>query len=438
MNRKQALLAPLLFLAACRPEATQPAAAPGAAAPAAVAVAPLPALRARPLTDVRFERTAERVERGSYLANAVIGCVACHSERDEALPGSPPRPGREFAGAIVEEKPGYRLVAPNLTPDAETGAGSWSDDMLARAIREGVGHDGRGIGGAMWWWAFRDLSDEDLAAIVVYLRSLPPVRNPWPPRMLSEKQEKQRAEAARPLTVPVPAHELGDPVERGRYLIAVADCMGCHTGWYATNPGAFAGGNPVDRHGTKSWSANITPDPLALGGWTKEMFRSRIRTGRGGTLHATMPWIAYRGMTDGDLDAIFAALHEVEPVTHLINNADEPSACPLCGQTHPAGDLNRPPAFERVALDPSTLPGLVGAYRNERYDVTTKVRLEGGKLFASEGGPDVELVACADGWFRGHGLLGPIRFERDASGKANALVGRDLALTRYERVGDPP
>ena len=107
-------------------------------------VAPLPAVHARPLTDVRFERTAERVERGRYLATAAIGCVLCHSERDRSQPGAPPVAGREFAGAVMAEEPGYRLVAPNLTPDVATGAGSWSDDMLARAIREGVGHDGRG------------------------------------------------------------------------------------------------------------------------------------------------------------------------------------------------------------------------------------------------------------------------------------------------------
>ena len=56
------------------------------------------------------------------------------------------------------------------------------------------------------------------------------------------------------------------------------------------------------------------------------------------------------------------------------------------------------------------------------------------ELFASEGGPDIELVPGPDGWFRGHGLIGPYRFERDAEGRATTLVGRDLGLTRYERV----
>ena len=78
-----------------------------------------------------------------------------------------------------------------------------SDDH--RAIREGVGHDGRGLGLPMWWWAFRALSDEDLAAIVVYLRSLPAVVNALPPRILSAERERERAEAPQPLAGPIRA-----------------------------------------------------------------------------------------------------------------------------------------------------------------------------------------------------------------------------------------
>ena len=70
--------------------------------------------------------------------------------------------------------------APNITPDPETGAGNWSDDQLARAIREGIGHDGRALFPFMPYLGLRALSDEDLASIIVYLRSLPPVRQSRP------------------------------------------------------------------------------------------------------------------------------------------------------------------------------------------------------------------------------------------------------------------
>lgn len=434
------LLAPVVAgIAGIAAIAGMTACRPGAGDVAADAAVPLQAVHARSLRDVTFERTPERIERGRYLATAAIGCVVCHSERDRSQPGEPPLAGREFAGRILSETPDSRTVAPNLTPDVATGAGSWSDDMLARAIREGVGHDGRGLGGPMWWWAFRDLSDEDLASIVVYLRSIPPVRHQLPPRRLSAQQEQARAEAARPLSEPVPEEDLSDPVARGRYLLAIADCMGCHSSWEAPKmAGAFAGGNAVERDGTIAWSANITPDPLALGAWTPEMFRARIRTGRGGTLHPTMPWVAYRNLSDDDLDAIFAALREVEPVTHLVNNVEPPTPCPVCGQTHPAGELNRVPVFERVDLDPATIPALAGTYRNEKYDLTVTIRIVEEKLVASEGGAPIELVPCADGWFRGHGLVGPYRFERDAAGRVTALFSRDLGLTRYEPVAEPP
>lgn len=72
------------------------------------------------------------------------------------------------------------VTAPNLTPDPETGIGRASDDAIARAIREGVGIDGHAVFALMPYEEFRRIPDEDVAAIVVYLRSLPPVRNPLP------------------------------------------------------------------------------------------------------------------------------------------------------------------------------------------------------------------------------------------------------------------
>ena len=66
------------------------------------------------------------------------------------------------------------VYPPNITPDKETGAGNWTDDQLARAIREGIGYDGRALFPFMPYENFRYLSDEDLASVIVYLRSIPP------------------------------------------------------------------------------------------------------------------------------------------------------------------------------------------------------------------------------------------------------------------------
>lgn len=397
------------------------------------AAPPLQAAHARPLTDEVFERTPERVERGRYLAHAVIGCVLCHSPRDFAQPGAPPIAGREFSGAVIAESEGYRLVAANLTPDVETGAGAWPDDALARAVREGVGHDGRGLGGAMWWWSFRFLSDEDVRSIVVYLRSLTPVRNALPPRRLSPELEAERAQAARPLTVPVPARDLSTPLERGRYLIDVADCMGCHTGWGKT--GVFAGGNPIEYYGQVAWSANLTPDPSAAGGWSEAMFVARMRSGRGGALSPLMPWAAYRRMTDDDLAAIYAALREVPPFRHWVNNVDEPTDCAVCGGRHGLGAMNVPRVIERAAADLGPLAAYVGRYRLEDDVVEIEVFERDGALYTlDDGGRPVELVPIAGGRFDALGLPTPCAFERDGSGAVVALLTYEMGVSRWPRV----
>jgi hypothetical protein len=81
--------------------------------------------KARALTNRTFEATQARLERGRYLATAVAGCMGCHSERDPNAPGMPALADKLGAGTVFGEGadlPG-RLIAPNLTPDKETGAG---------------------------------------------------------------------------------------------------------------------------------------------------------------------------------------------------------------------------------------------------------------------------------------------------------------------------
>ncbi len=137
--------------------------------------------RARALANRKFESTPQRLERGKYLANGVSGCIYCHSDHDFRNTTDPIPAGGLAAGHVLPYigLPG-RIVASNLTPDPQTGAGTWTDDQFARAIREGIGHDGRTLFPIMPYPRFRSMSDEDLASIVVYLRSLPPVRHELP------------------------------------------------------------------------------------------------------------------------------------------------------------------------------------------------------------------------------------------------------------------
>lgn len=245
----------------------------------------------RPLRDVTYERTPARVARGRYLTEGVLQCFLCHSDRDWSQPGAPPIAGRKGAGHVWEDRPW--LVSPNLTPDRETGAGAWTDDMLARAIREGIGHDGRVLHPQMWYASFRSLSDEDLASVIVCLRTLEPVRNPLPRTTLPKNRPPLQAPP--PLEAEVRWSDSADPVTRGAYLVRVADCTGCHTAFEAPKtPGFFGGGNLISfGRAAPVFSANITPDASGIGYYDAALFREVLRTGRvrARTLSSAMPWI---------------------------------------------------------------------------------------------------------------------------------------------------
>ena len=185
--------------------------------------------KARKLTDRKFESTPARLELGARLVRTT-GCYFCHSPHDYKAPGQPVAPGQEFSG---EEEP-YgglpgRVFAPNLTPDPETGAGNWSDDQFARAIREGIGHDGRALFPMMPYLHFRGMSDEDLASIVVYIRSVPAVRNQVPRTEIIFPVKYLIRSAPEPLTESVPAPDTSDKVKWGKYLLNRSGCEDCHT-----------------------------------------------------------------------------------------------------------------------------------------------------------------------------------------------------------------
>src|SRR5947209_1895892 len=185
--------------------------------------------RKRDLTAQTFTSTPARLERGKYLANSV-GCLYCHSPHDWSKRDEPIPAGMEGAGQQLPytDLPG-RIIAPNLTPDRETGAGTWSDDTLARAIREGIGHDGRAMFPIMPYVHYRTMPDEDLASIVVYLRSLPPVRNPLPQTEIIFPVKYLIRNNPQPITTAVPQPNLSDPVKRGSFLVNLVGCADCHT-----------------------------------------------------------------------------------------------------------------------------------------------------------------------------------------------------------------
>src|SRR5262249_44286060 len=187
--------------------------------------------KARALTSRKFESTPVRLARGAYLVNNVTDCMGCHAEHDWTAHDGPVVPGTLGSGQDMNLLKGFpgQVYAPNITPDPETGGGNWTDDQLARAIREGIGYDGRALFPFMPYPDLRALSDEDMASIIVYSRSLPPVRKQRPRTELIFPVKYLIRSAPEPLDAPVPEPDLSTPEKRGKYLVTIAGCTDCHT-----------------------------------------------------------------------------------------------------------------------------------------------------------------------------------------------------------------
>jgi mono/diheme cytochrome c family protein len=296
--------------------------------------------KSRQLTSRTFERTPQRLERGRYIATSLSGCIYCHSDHDWAVAGTPIVPGMEGAGSIQPEAelPG-RIVAPNLTPDPETGAGNWTDDQFARAIREGIGHDGRTLFPMMPYTRYRAMSDEDLASVIVYLRSLPEVKHQLPKTEVIFPVNYLIRGAPQPVTSPVASNDASDPVKYGAQLVNLAGCGDCHTpGWKGQAiPGMeFGGGNVFSGPWRTVAAANITPDPSGIPYYDEARFLRVMRTGYVGVraLSPIMPVMVYKNLGEGDLKAIFAYLRTVKPVHHAVDNTEAVAECKLCRQKH--------------------------------------------------------------------------------------------------------
>jgi mono/diheme cytochrome c family protein len=306
---------------------------------------PIIGAKKRALTDRKFEVTSARLERGRYLVNSVNGCFGCHTDQDWSKPGAPPAAGREGSGHIWADQGLPWLVAPNITPDKETGVGNWSDDALARAIREGIGHDGRTLFPIMPYPHYRLMSDEDLASVIVYIRSVPPVRNQLPVTKMPFSLNFVMNSMPQPINATVPPPDQSSDVARGSYLVSMASCTDCHTPQEKGQPipgMEFAGGFLIHEPKGDVVSTNITPAPSGIGYYNEATFIQALRMGKVGArpLHASMPWYFFGKMTDYDLSAMYAFLKTVKPVRHQIDNFEPPTYCRLCKQRHGFGATN--------------------------------------------------------------------------------------------------
>lgn len=275
-----------------------------------------------PLPAITASADPEVIARGEYLVHNVAHCSVCHGASDrkpgEAIDWSEP-----LAGGHVWDIPLFgRFVAANITPDEETGIGSMTDGEVARAIRHAVGRTGRIL--PFMLLSTGQMSDEDLTAVVSFIRSRAPVRRESEPEAWGVMAKVLSGSFTPRLGSPPADVARGDSpsVERGRYLATgPAACGVCHT---PRDPLTFAlNGPPLSgsaampeadptRAGFEFVYPNLTPDPDTghITSWDEETFLHRFR---GGRIHAgsTMPWESYQRMTDADIRSIYRFLRSL-------------------------------------------------------------------------------------------------------------------------------
>jgi mono/diheme cytochrome c family protein len=246
------------------------------------------------------------IERGRHLATSIGQCVDCH--------------GENLAGKLFLDAPGIgQFYSANLTSGVGGAGRTFSDADWVRALRHGVGQDGKGLL-IMPAQGFNSLSPEDLAALIAYVKSVPAVDNSLPPsdvqllgRTLFVTGQIQ-ALAVETIDHSVPAHPAppaGPTKEYGQYLVRVGGCVDCH--------GPNLSGGPITGAPPSIPPApNITPGG-EISAWSAEQFITAMRTGvnpAGKQLDPFMPYKYLGNLSDDDLTAIYQYLKSLSAVPY--------------------------------------------------------------------------------------------------------------------------
>jgi len=282
-----------------------------------------------PYPDIQASTDPAVIEKGRELALGPAHCSHCHAQATEMLKveaGEEVSPSGGFGFAL----PFGTLYSPNITSDKETGIGNLTDQEIARSLRYGVGHDGRALFDFM---PFYDLTDEDLTAVISWLRTLEPVKNEVPEHDYNFVGKALKTFVFQPMgDGEIPLNPTpGESAEYGKYLTqSVANCRGCHTpidlmtGAF-TGP-EFSGGFKMEVVGPDGIIPNkhlVTPNLTQhdgtgiMTGWSRDQFIERMRAGNR-IPGSPMPWGPFSRMSDTDLTAIYNYLVTLEPVESSI------------------------------------------------------------------------------------------------------------------------
>ena len=260
--------------------------------------------------------------RGKYIFGAAGGC-GCHTEPKKTLNAG----GRRYDG------PFGTVYSRNITQDRQTGIGAWTDDEIIAAIRLGRRRTGGRLIPVHPYPVFNGMAEEDLRALVAYLRTAPPVNRPNTPRKITVPLFESVflpawLAAFSPREKPPPVAPTSG-LARGEYLVrAVSHCGECHTPrdtWQAVDNSRFLAGNPKGPENSEV--PNITPDKDTGLIWSEEQIAEFLGTGNkpdGGVAEGLMGEViqgtaaGYKDLTKADRLAIAAYLKSIPPVRNKI------------------------------------------------------------------------------------------------------------------------
>lgn len=250
------------------------------------------------LTTIVIPTDSATVARGDHLYHATVSCALCH--------------GDDGGGKMFEDVPRLLTVAgPNLTRGKGGKGATFTDADFVRAIRHGIHRDSTSLV-LMPSEVYVGLAEDDLAAIIAYIKQLPPVDRVMPaPRfgpvgraLLSAGKFNILVAPKTREWKPVVSVPAGATAEYGEYITRVTGCKGCHGNGLSGGKVAGPPGIPL--------AANLTP--AGLGTWTEKDFVRAMREGKrldGSKIDEFMPWRAFGRMNDEELRAIWLYLQSV-------------------------------------------------------------------------------------------------------------------------------
>ena len=248
---------------------------------------------------------SDLVKRGDYLVNTIMTCGNCHTPKGP----SGDIMDKAFSGGLSWDEPPFKVTAPNITQDKETGIGSWSDADIKKVLRTGVRPNGVQIAMVMPTNFYEIITERDMNAIVAYLRTLKPIKNTVPAPVYKMPQVHHAFPGAeKPYTEAM----MSDKLKKGFYLATIGHCLECHTPMgprgreFTAKLGA--GGFEFPGPWGVSVSRNITSSKTkGIGDWTDAQVKTAVTKGiskDGSHLKPPMGFGYYAHMTDADVDAV--------------------------------------------------------------------------------------------------------------------------------------